>query len=180
MLVAVPFLFVGFDVIPQSAEEINLPLRKLGVLLMVSVGLAIVWYAMIMLTVGSSLPAAQLAKSDLAVADGMQTHWGSATMGNILVLGGIAGILTSWNGFLIGASRLVHAMAKSKMLPAWFGQLHPTYRTPDHALWFLGGLSLLAPPFGRQSPDLAGGRGRRVAGDRLRARRGLVRGAAAS
>ena len=37
VLVAVPFLFVGFDVIPQSAEEINLPFKQIGKLVVVSV-----------------------------------------------------------------------------------------------------------------------------------------------
>ncbi len=151
VLVATPFLFVGFDVIPQSAEEIDLPLRKLGVLLLISVALAGAWYTMIMLTVGSSLPAAELADSELAVASGMEALWGSSVMANLLVLGGIAGILTSWNGFLIGASRLAYAMARSGMLPAWFGRLHPEHRTPVNALWFLGGLSMLAPIFGEQA-----------------------------
>lgn len=150
VLVATPFLFVGFDVIPQSAEEINLPYRKIGIMILVSLVAAISWYVMIMLTVGSSLPAADLAASELAVADGMTTLWGSESMGKILVLGGVAGILTSWNGFLIGASRLVYAMAESGMLPAWFAQLHPKYKTPKNALIFIGGLSILAPIFGRQ------------------------------
>jgi amino acid transporter len=151
VLVATPFLFVGFDVIPQSAEEIDLPLRKLGTLLIVSVALAAFWYMMIMLTVGSSLPPADLVDSELAVAAGMTALWDSQLMGNLLVLGGIAGILTSWNGFLIGGSRLAYAMARSGMLPRWFGTLHPVHRTPSHALWFLGGLSMLAPLFGRQT-----------------------------
>ncbi len=150
VLVATPFLFVGFDVIPQSAEEINLPYRKIGIMILVSLAAAVGWYVMIMLTVGSSLPSADLAASDLAVADGMAALWGSEAMGKILVLGGIAGILTSWNGFLIGASRLVYAMAESGMLPAWFGVLHPKYKTPKNALLFIGGLSILAPIFGRQ------------------------------
>ena len=150
VLVAVPFLFVGFDVIPQSAEEIDLPFRKIGVLLIVSVAMAVAWYVMIVLTVGSSLSAAELAASELAAADGMAALWGSATMGKVLVLGGIAGILTSWNGFMIGASRLMYAMALSGMLPRWFGELHPRYRTPENALLFIGALSvagaLLRPP----------------------------------
>lgn len=150
VLVAVPFLFVGFDVIPQSAEEINLPFRKIGVMLLVSVGLAVAWYVMIVLTVGSSLTGAELGKSDLAAADGMAALWGSNLMGNVLVLGGIAGILTSWNGFMIGASRLMYAMATSGMLPRWFGELHPEYRTPKNALLFIGVLSVAAPMFGRQ------------------------------
>lgn len=151
VLVATPFLFVGFDVIPQSAEEINLPFRKIGQLLLVSVALAVAWYVMVMLTVGSSMPAGQLAQSDLAAADGMAQLWGSDTMGTVLVIGGIAGILTSWNGFLLGASRLVYAMAQSGMLPAWFGKVHPKFRTPSNAILFIGGLSLLSPFFGEQT-----------------------------
>lgn len=151
VLVATPFLFVGFDVIPQSAEEINLPHRKIGQLLLVSVALAVGWYVLIMVTVGSSMPAAELADSELAAADGMAALWGSDAMGDVLVLGGVAGILTSWNGFLIGASRLIYALAQSGMLPAWFGTLHPRYRTPAHALLFIGGLSVVAPLFGRET-----------------------------
>ncbi|SHN56917.1 amino acid/polyamine/organocation transporter, APC superfamily [Geodermatophilus obscurus] len=151
VLVATPFLFVGFDVIPQSAEEIKLPYRKIGQLLLVSVAMAVTWYVLIMLTVGSSLPVADLAASELAAADGMAALWGSDAMATVLVLGGIAGILTSWNGFLIGASRLVYAMAQSGMLPAWFGRLHPRYRTPGNALVFIGALSVVAPLFGRQT-----------------------------
>ncbi len=149
VLVATPFLFVGFDVIPQSAEEINLPKKRIGQLLIASVIMAVVWYVMVMLTVGSSLPAAELAASDLAAADGVSALWNSELMGQILVIGGIAGILTSWNGFMVGASRLVFAMARSGMLPAWFGRLHPKFRTPANAVVFIGGLSVLAPFFGR-------------------------------
>lgn len=150
VLVAVPFLFVGFDVIPQSAEEINLPFRQIGKLVVVSVIAAAVFYIVVMLTVGSSLPKEVLAASELPAADGMAELWGSQRFGNILVLGGIAGILTSWNGFLLGASRLLYAMATSGMVPRWFAKVHPRYRTPSNAVLFIGGLSVLAPLFGRQ------------------------------
>ncbi|MFV0458041.1 MAG: APC family permease [Actinomycetales bacterium] len=149
VLVATPFLFVGFDVIPQSAEEINLESRKIGQVLLLSVFMAVAWYVMVMLTVSSALPASVLAQSDLAAADGMSQLWGSPIFGQILVLGGIAGILTSWNGFLIGASRLIYAMARSGMLPSWFAKLHPTYKTPVNAIIFVGGLATLSPFFGR-------------------------------
>lgn len=150
VLVAVPFLFVGFDVIPQSAEEINLPFKQIGKLVVVSVAAASLFYIVVMLTVGSSLPKSVLAESELAAADGMAALWGSDVFGDILVLGGIAGILTSWNGFLIGASRLLYAMAESGMVPRWFGKVHPTHRSPSNAILFVGGLSVLAPLFGEQ------------------------------
>jgi len=148
VLVATPFLFVGFDVIPQSAEEIDLPFRQIGHLLVVSVLLAVLWYIVIMLTVGSSAPAAVIADAELAAAEGMAQLWGSDAMGTLLVLGGIAGILTSWNGFLIGASRLMYAMGQTGMLPRWFARVHSRYRTPGNALLFIGVLSVLAPLFG--------------------------------
>ncbi|MCC5032488.1 APC family permease [Streptomyces sp. WAC 00631] len=149
VLVAVPFLFVGFDVIPQSAAEIKLPYRQVGRLLVISVLCATVWYVMIMLTVGSGLDAASLAAAELASADAMAALWNSQAMGNLLIIGGIAGIMTSWNAFLIGGSRLLYAMAESRMLPAWFGRVHPRFRTPGNAVLFIGGLSVLAPLFGR-------------------------------
>jgi APA family basic amino acid/polyamine antiporter len=148
VLVATPFLFVGFDVIPQSAEEIDLPFGQIGRLLVFSVLLAVLWYVVIMLTVGSAAPAAVLADAELAAAEGMSRLWSNDAMGTVLVLGGIAGILTSWNGFLIGASRLMYAMGQTGMLPRWFAHIHPRYRTPSNALLFIGILSVAAPLFG--------------------------------
>src|SRR5690625_2445751 len=84
VLVATPFLFVGFDVIPQSAEEINLPFRQIGKLIVVSVALATLWYVVIMLTVGSAAPADVLAGATLAAAEGMGTLWDSDAMANLL------------------------------------------------------------------------------------------------
>lgn len=148
VLVVVPFLFVGFDVIPQSAEEVRIPSRLVGKLVVVSVILAALWYIMVVLTTASSMGVDELAGADLATADGMAALWGTDFMAKVLVAGGLAGILTSWNSFLIGASRLVYAMARSEMLPAWFGKLHPKFRTPVNALIFIGALSVLAPFFG--------------------------------
>lgn len=62
--------------------------------------------------------------------------------------GGLAGIITSWIAFLMGASRLLRAMANSGMLPRWFGKMHPRHRTPVNALLFIGVLSAIAPFFG--------------------------------
>ncbi|MBE4718172.1 amino acid permease [Pseudarthrobacter sp. AB1] len=148
VLVVVPFLFVGFDVIPQSAEEVNIPARQIGKLVVVAVLLATVWYVMTILTTSSAMPAGDIAKADIATADAMGALFGSDVMAKILIAGGIAGILTSWNSLLMGASRLVYSMARSGMLPAWFGKLHPKFRTPVNALLFIGGLSFLAPFFG--------------------------------
>ena len=149
-VLTLPFAFVGFDVIPQSAEEINLPYRRIGALLIVSVILAVIWYVIVVLSVGLGLGQQQLETSELATADAMGNLFGSGVFANILILGGVFGILTSWNGFLIGGSRLIYAMAHSGMLPRWLGRLHPRYRTPTNAILVIGLLSFIAPFFGRE------------------------------
>ncbi|MGP4079064.1 APC family permease [Pseudalkalibacillus sp. R45] len=149
VLIMVPFLFVGFDVIPQVAEEVNLPFKQIGKVLIFSVACAVVFYMLIALGVGLSLDKTALANTELATADAMAAAFGSQTFGNILILGGVAGIITSWNAFIIGGSRVVFAMAKSGMLPGWFGFLHPKYKTPSNAIMAIGGLAVLAPLLGR-------------------------------
>ena len=149
VLVVVPFMFVGFDVIPQSAEETHIPARQIGRLVVIAVALATVWYVGTILTTSSAMNAQELAGTDIATADAMGNLFGSDIMAKILIAGGIAGILTSWNSLLLGASRLMYSMARAGMLPAWFGKLHPKYRTPVNALVFIGALSFLAPFFGQ-------------------------------
>ncbi|MDP5070241.1 MAG: APC family permease [Congregibacter sp.] len=149
VLIMTPFMFVGFDVIPQAAEEIDLPHQQIGRLLVVSVLMAVLWYTAMIFSVALLLDPAETAASPLATADAMSSAYDSHWGGKILVIAGIGGIITSWNAFLIGGSRALFAMARAKMLPAFLGRLHPQHRTPVNAILMLGGLSLLAPLFGR-------------------------------
>lgn len=150
VLGVVPFLFVGFDVIPQSAEEIKVPPKQIGKLVVMSVVMAVLFYLVIIFSTSLALPASELAKLDLVTADALADLFGHPVWGDIVIAGGIAGILTSWIAFLMGASRLMWAMANSGMIPAWFGKLHPKYRTPVNSLLFIGILSAIAPFFGNE------------------------------
>ena len=145
----VPALMVGFDVIPQSAEEIDLPPSMIGTLLVISVVMAVLWYGLITLSVGLSLSPAELADSSMATADANANVWGGAWAGKLMVIAGIGGILTSWNAFIIGASRIIYALAESGMLPAVFARLHPKYKTPYWAILLIGFLCCISPFFGR-------------------------------
>ncbi len=149
VLIMVPALLVGFDVIPQSAEEINLPPGRIGLLLVVSVAMAVAWYALVSYGVAVAMPQNELAASTMATGDAATALWGHPAAGALLVLGGVAGILTSWNAFVIGGSRLLFALAESGLVPAVFGRLHPRYRTPYVGIIAIGVLSCLAPLFGR-------------------------------
>ncbi|SVE21708.1 uncharacterized protein METZ01_LOCUS474562, partial [marine metagenome] len=91
VLMMVPALMVGFDVIPQSAEEINLPQDQIGEMLILSVCLAVLWYIAITFAVGLSLTTPQLAASGAATADAMSAAWGSNIAGAVMIIAGIGG-----------------------------------------------------------------------------------------
>ena len=153
VLIMVPALLVGFDVLPQSAEEIDLPPRRIGRLLVISLVMAVLWYAAVAYSVAVALTPEELAGDGLITADAARKLWSSAGTGSwagvALTLGGIGGILTSWNAFLIGGSRVVFALAESGTLPRAFARLHPRYRTPYLAVLGIGALSCISPLFGR-------------------------------
>lgn len=149
VLVMVPFLFVGFDVIPQAAEEIDLPPRRIGLLLILSVVMAVVWYMLVALATGRSLDAEALAASNIAAADAATAVLGGPWGGKLIILAGIGGIITSWNAFLIGGSRAIYAMAEARMLPSFLAKLHPEYKTPYNAILLVGAVSIFAPLLGR-------------------------------
>jgi len=150
VVIMTPFMFVGFDVIPQAAEEIDLPYRTLGLLIVLSVILATLWYILIILGVSLALAPDERSFASVATADAMAAVYGNKLAADALILGGVAGILTSWNGFYIGASRVIYAMGRARMLPEWLGRLHPKHRTPSNAIILIGILSALAPFFGRK------------------------------
>lgn len=149
VLIMVPSLMVGFDVIPQSAEEIDLPPQQIGAMLVLSVVLAVIWYVSISFAVGLSLNISDLGTSGIATADAMRAAWGSDLAGAVMVLAGVGGILTSWNAFVIGGSRVMFALSEAGMIPKVFSQLHPRYNTPYVAILTIGLLSCISPFFGR-------------------------------
>lgn len=152
--IATPFMFIGFDVIPQTASEINLPFKDIGKMLILSIVMAVAWYVVIILSVSYVMNEQQLSLSVLVTADAMKIAFGNSNLAaKILIVGGVAGIISSWNAFLIGGSRAMYALAQAKMLPEFLGRLHPKYNTPSNAILLIGGIASIAPFFGRSMLD---------------------------
>ena len=148
--VMTPFMFVGFDVIPQAAEEINVPFKKIGKIMILSIVMAVIWYIMIIIAVSMVMTKSQLDTSTLVTADAMKNaFFGSEMAAKVVIIGGMAGIVTSWNSFFMGGSRAIYSLAESKMLPGFLAKLHPKYKTPTNAILLIGVISVVAPFFGR-------------------------------
>lgn len=148
-----PFFLFGFDIIPQAAEEINVPLKRLGRLMILSIALAVIFYAMVVVAIGLVMSPAQIqesmASTGMVTADAIAAAFSNQAMTKVLIIGGLCGIVTTWNSFLIGGSRVLFSMSKARMLPSIFSRLHSKYNTPYIAILFLGIISMFAPFFGR-------------------------------
>lgn len=148
-----PFFLFGFDVIPQVAEEINVPLKKIGKLMLLSIILAVTFYAFVVFAVGCILSKQEILyymnNNSLLTADAMAKAFNSDAMAKVLIIGGICGIITSWNSFLMGGSRAIYAMAEARMIPSVFMRIDPIYNTPSVAIYLIGFLSIASVFLGR-------------------------------
>ena len=87
-----PFLFIGFDVIPQAAEEINVQYKKIGGIMLLSIGLAVVWYLMVVFAVSYIMPKETIldeinSQNGLVAAKAMEIAFHSPAMANVLIIG---------------------------------------------------------------------------------------------
>lgn len=150
-----PFLFVGFDVVPQVAEEINIPQKKIGRLMVLSILMGAAFYIMVIVATVYAVPYNVIdssfhSQNGLVVADVVSYLFNNENMGKVVLIGGLAGIITSWNAFMIGGSRVLYAMAQGHMLPSAFAKLDSKGKTPVNAILLVSGLTILAPFLGRR------------------------------
>ncbi|MDR0423996.1 MAG: APC family permease [Clostridiales Family XIII bacterium] len=151
VILMVPAMFVGFDVIPQAAEEMNIPLNKIAKILIFSICLAAAWYILMIISIAFAAPASIRDGASIPVADSFAFAMGNPIFGKFMIAAAMCGILTSWNGFIVGATRVLFSMGRAKMLPAVFGKVHPKYESPTAAIILVGLLTCISPLMGKSA-----------------------------
>lgn len=147
-----PWAFIGFDCIPQSAEEYNFSHKKSTFIMISAVLVAAVLYiAVCAVTAVGVEPWQQLLSERSSWPTGYVVRNTIGLVG-IIVLGiaMFCAVVSGMNAFYISTSRLMYAMAKEGSLPKWFEHLSPKYGTPTNAILFTMAMSLFAPWFGRE------------------------------
>ncbi|HLR11016.1 MAG TPA: APC family permease [Sporosarcina sp.] len=147
-----PWAFVGFDAVPQAAEEFDFPARKAFMLIIFAILFAAIIYALMILATAMATPWQDVAAEGHLWGTAIVIQESLGTIGLVvLVISLSMGIFTGLNGFTMAASRLLFAMARAKILPKSFEKVHPKYGTPHIAVIFTILLSALAPWFGREA-----------------------------
>ncbi|RST74404.1 APC family permease [Siminovitchia acidinfaciens] len=152
ILAAAPWAYVGFDNVPQAAEEFEFSPKKAFSLIILSLlASGLVYATMIGVTAWT------FAKGDIPnqsnlwlTGDIIYSSFGTAGV-VILAIAICMGIFTGLNGFMHSSSRLLFAMSRAKTLPNFFSDLHPIYNTPHKSIWFVAIFTLPSVWFGREA-----------------------------
>ncbi len=147
-----PWAYVGFDAIPQAAEEFNFSFKKVSLIMVI----AIVFGCFVYVS-NNTVAAAALANWPERVIAGEWVVLVAAeellgVFGKILVgLGVSCAVLSGIMGFYLASSRLMYSMSRDGYLPSWFGKVDPVHGTPKNALIFCILVSLSGPILGREA-----------------------------
>ena len=156
-----PWAFVGFDTIPQAAEEFKFSTKKTIILMVLSILFGAAVYVILNTVTAATIPEGYESWvayiDDMPNLDGLLSlptfHAGYQLLGTagvaFLGIAVLGAILSGIIGFYMATSRLLYSMSKESVLPKWFGELDGKYRTPAHAILFVLIIALIAPFFGR-------------------------------
>ncbi|WP_027965365.1 APC family permease [Halalkalibacillus halophilus] len=150
MVAIAPFAYVGFDNVPQAAEEFKFSSKKALTLIMLAIFCAAGIYSLMIVATGVAAPWQEISGANYLWGTGTVVEEVIGTGGLIILATALTmGIFTGLNGFLISASRVLFAMGRGKVLPSAFAKLHSKHNTPYLAILFAAVVAIIAPFFGR-------------------------------
>lgn len=147
-----PWAYVGFDAIPQAAEEFNFSFKKVSFIMIIAIAFGCFVY-----TSNNTVAAAALENWPERVMAGEWVVLVAAeellgAFGKVMVgLGVSCAVLSGIMGFYLASSRLMYSMSRDGYLPQWFGRVDKKYGTPKNAMIFCILVSLSGPILGREA-----------------------------
>ncbi len=147
-----PWAFVGFDTIPQAAEEFKFSYKKVMGIMVVAIAFGCFVY-----TSNNTVAAAALENWPDRVMAGDWVLLIAAeellgTFGKVLIGVGVScAVLSGIMGFYLASSRLMYSMSRDGYLPSWFGKIDEKHNTPKNAMIFCILVSLSGPILGREA-----------------------------
>ena len=147
-----PWAYVGFDAIPQAAEEFNFSFKKVSFIMVVAIVFGCFVY-----TSNNTVSALALANWPDRVMAGEWVLLVAAeellgTFGKVLIGTGVScAVLSGIMGFYLASSRLLFSMSREGYLPEWFSVVDKKHSTPKNAIIFCVIISLSGPVLGREA-----------------------------
>jgi basic amino acid/polyamine antiporter, APA family len=122
------FAYIGFDAVSTAAQEAKLPQRDMPIGILGSLIICTVLYVLMSLIMTGMVPYQKLGVADpVAVAiDEIGIGWLSI----LVKFAALAGLTTVVFVLLFGQARILFSIAQDRLLPSFFSEVHPRFRTP--------------------------------------------------
>ena len=147
-----PWAYVGFDAIPQAAEEFNFSFKKVSFIMIIAILFGCFVYSSnntVAATALENWPDRVMAGEWVLLVAAEELLGG---FGKVLIGVGVScAVLSGIMGFYLASSRLMYSMSRDGYLPAWFGRVDGRYGTPRNAMLFCIAASLSGPILGREA-----------------------------
>jgi APA family basic amino acid/polyamine antiporter len=137
--------FVGLESISQASQETVRPSTVVP-----RTSIALILTVLIYALAFSNLGLAMLPWQSFAAHNEDPVAWLASHVPVIGIIAGpyVAGLgatllLISSNAGVFGASRITYSMSRYHLLPGWFSQVHPRFRTPVRSLVVFSGIALI-------------------------------------
>jgi basic amino acid/polyamine antiporter, APA family len=134
------FTFGGFDVIGVPAGEAMQPRQHLPFAFLTTIALVTAVYVLAQVVAMTVLP--DVAASRTPLTDAAALMFGGAGALTISI-GSVMSMSGNNAGGVLTGSRMLFALGENRELPRWFARIHPTYRTPHHAVIFTSIVALV-------------------------------------
>jgi len=131
------FAYIGFDAVSTAAEETKNPQRDLPIGIIASLAICTLFYIAVaaVLTgmvpfnkIDTHAPIAVALNSVLAVGGSNPVM--NSLIGGFISVGAIAGLTSVLLVLQLGATRVLYAMSRDKLLPGIFCKVHKKFKTP--------------------------------------------------
>jgi len=87
----------------------------------------------------------------MSTANASQAAFAYTWATRLVLFAAFFGLITSFNGFFIAATRVIFASGRGGLLPKSLGKVEQKHRTPKNAILFVGLITLFGPFIGKSS-----------------------------
>jgi amino acid transporter len=148
VLAIVPFLFVGFDVIPQVSTKLNFKPEKATRMAIISIFIGILVYNLLNIITAMVYSPQEASALEWALGTAVLDHAGIFGF-FLLVIALAAAVNGGINGFIISSSRLIGALSSYKLFSEKYKEENEN-GVYEKGIKFVAMISLIAPWFGRE------------------------------
>lgn len=126
------FAFAGYARIATLGEEVRDPARTIPRAIPIALGITLVIYAVVAVSVLGVLGSDRLGTATAPLADAVRAA-GAAGFEPVVRIGAALAALGSLLSLILGVSRTTLAMARDRHLPTTLAAVHPRFGVPHHA-----------------------------------------------